>query len=64
MTSTCRRLGIDAQLYLTQLITIMPVIKQSEHDLWPPDIWKQRLLPAPLSTEANSGPNSVGPVLR
>lgn len=48
MTSTCRRLGIDTQLYLTQLITNMPVIKQSELDLWLPDIWKQRLLPAPL----------------
>jgi transposase len=48
MTSTCRRLGIDAQLYLTQLITNMPLIKQSELDLWLPDIWKQRLLPAPL----------------
>jgi transposase len=48
ITSTCRRLGIDAQLYLTQLIANIPVIKQRELDLWLPDIWKQRLLPAPL----------------
>jgi hypothetical protein len=48
LTSTCRRLGIDSQLYLTQLITNMPVIKQSELHLWLPDIWKQRLLPASL----------------
>jgi hypothetical protein len=48
MTSTCRRLGIDSQLYLTQLITNMPTMQQSELDLWLPDIWKQRLTPAPL----------------
>jgi transposase len=47
-TSTCRRLAIDPQLYLTQLITNMPVIKPQEIDLWLPDIWKQRLEPAPL----------------
>jgi transposase len=48
MTSTCRRLGIDTQLYLTQLTTNLPVIKQNDIDLWLPDIWKQRLLPTPL----------------
>ena len=48
MTSTCRRLGIDAQLYLTQLITNLPVIKQNELDLWLPDVWKLRLEAAPL----------------
>jgi transposase len=47
MTSTCRRLGIDTQLYLTQLITNIPTIKQSQLDLWLPDVWKQNLLPAP-----------------
>jgi len=47
-TSTCRRLGIDVQLYLTQLITNMPVIKPEEIDLWMPDLWKQRLIPPPL----------------
>ena len=43
ITSTCRRLGINPQLYLTQLITNMPVLKQDELDLWLPDVWKQRL---------------------
>jgi transposase len=47
-TSTCRRLGIDSQLYLTQLITNLPVLKQDELDLWLPDAWKLRLEPAPL----------------
>ena len=47
-TSTCRRLDIDPQLYLTQLITNMPILKQDELDLWLPDIWKQRIQPAPL----------------
>ena len=50
MTSTCRRLGIDSQLYLTQLLTNIPIIKQQELDLWLPDVWKQRLQPAPPQT--------------
>jgi transposase len=48
LTSTCRRLGIDSQLYLTQLITNLPVLKQDELDFWLPDAWKQRLEAAPL----------------
>jgi transposase len=48
LTSTCRRLGIDSQLYLTQLITNLPVLKQDELDLWLPDVWKLRLESAPL----------------
>jgi transposase len=47
-TSTCRRLGIDPQLYLTQLITNMPILRQNELDSWLPDVWKQRLESAPL----------------
>ena len=47
MTSTCRRLGIDTQLYLTQLITNMPTMKQSELHLWLPDCWKMRLVTIP-----------------
>ena len=46
-TSTCRRLEIDPQLYLTQLISIMPILKQDQINHWLPDIWKQRLQPAP-----------------
>jgi transposase len=48
LTSTCRRLGIDSQLYLTQLITNLPVLKQDELDLWLPDVWKLRLESAPV----------------
>jgi len=55
-TSTCRRLGIDSQLYLTQLITNLPVLKQDELDLWLPDVWKLRL-------ESSAGPD-YPPVLR
>jgi transposase len=47
-TSTCRRLGIDPQLYLTQLITSTPILRQDELDSWLPDVWKQRLEHAPL----------------
>jgi len=47
-TSTCRRLSIDPQLYLTQLITNMPVIRPEQLDHWLPDIWKMRLEPPPL----------------
>jgi hypothetical protein len=47
-TSTCRRLSIDPQLYLTQLITNMPVVGPEELDLWLPDIWKMRIEPPPL----------------
>jgi len=46
-TSTCRRLDIDPQLYLTQLITNMPTLKPDDVDLWLPDIWKQKLQTAP-----------------
>ena len=48
MTSTCRRLGIDVQLYLTQLIANLPALKHDELDLWLPDTWKQRLALPPL----------------
>jgi len=47
-TSTCRRLGIDSQLYLTQLVTNLPALKQDELDLWLPDVWKLRVEPPPL----------------
>jgi hypothetical protein len=47
-TSTCRRLSIDPQLYLTQLIANMPILKQNELGLWLPDVWKQRLESAHL----------------
>ena len=40
LTSTCRRHGIDPQLYLTQLLVNLPSVKLSELDAWLPDRWK------------------------
>ena len=47
-TSTCRRLEIDPQLYLTQLIANLPGLAANDLDQWLPDVWKQRLEAAPL----------------
>ena len=47
MTSTFRRLSIDTQLYLTQLIINIPTMKQSELELWLPACWKMCLAMAP-----------------
>jgi hypothetical protein len=40
LTSTCRRLEIDPQLYLTQLLTNLPIIADSDLADWLPDRWK------------------------
>ncbi|MCL2661206.1 MAG: IS66 family transposase [Acidobacteriaceae bacterium] len=40
LTSTCRRLEIDPQLYLTQLLTNLPTIADSDLADWLPDRWK------------------------
>ena len=40
LTSTCRRHGIDPQLYLTQLLFNLPTIKASQLSVWLPDQWK------------------------
>jgi len=42
ITSTCRRHGIDPQVYLTQLLTNLPSTPMSQLDQWLPDAWKQR----------------------
>jgi hypothetical protein len=42
LTSTCRRHGVDPQLYLTQLLTNLPATPISELAGWLPDQWKQR----------------------
>ena len=39
-TSTCRRHGIDPQLYLTQLLLNLPQAKMSDLPAWLPDQWK------------------------
>jgi len=40
LTSTCRRLDIDPQLYLTQLLTNLPLLQASQLPQWLPDQWK------------------------
>ena len=42
LTSTCRRHGVDPQLYLTQLLMNLPQAKMSELSEWLPDQWKIR----------------------
>ena len=39
-TSTCRRHGIDPQVYFTQLLTNLPSTPMSQIDEWLPDRWK------------------------
>lgn len=49
LTSTCRRHGIDPQLYLTQLLVNLPVARLSELPAWLPDEWKRRQAARPDS---------------
>jgi len=42
LTSTCRRLDVDPQLYLTQLLMNLPEAKMTELSDWLPDQWKLR----------------------
>jgi transposase len=42
LTSTCRRLDVDPQLYLTQLLINLPAVQMSELAAWLPDQWKIR----------------------
>ena len=48
LTSTCRRHGIDPQLYLTQLLINLPSVLRSQLHAWLPDQWKLHQQP-PLS---------------
>jgi len=45
ITSTCRRHGIDPQLYLTQLLANLPSTPMSQLEQWLPDLWKRRQNP-------------------
>lgn len=58
LTSTCRRHGVDPQLYFTQLLMNLPQTKKSQLPEWLPDQWKvrheQRL--ASLQTTAPAAP--------
>jgi hypothetical protein len=40
-TSTCRRHGIDPQVYFTQLLTNLPSTPISQIGQWLPDRWKK-----------------------
>ena len=42
LTSTCRRHGVDPQLYLTQLLANLAAWPMSDIDHWLPDVWKSR----------------------
>jgi len=42
LTSTCRRHGVDPQLYFTQLLLNLPQVRRSELPMWVPDQWKLR----------------------
>jgi transposase len=44
LTSTCRRHGVDPQLYLTQLLTNLPATPIGQINHWLPDDWKRRNL--------------------
>jgi len=46
-TATCRRHGIDPQLYLTHLLVNLPTWPMSDLDAWLPDRWKQRISSLP-----------------
>jgi hypothetical protein len=42
LTSSCRRHGVDPQLYFTQLLLNLPQVRRSELPMWLPDQWKLR----------------------
>jgi transposase len=42
LTSTCRRHGVNPQLYLTQLLTNLPATPVGQLSQWLPDQWKRR----------------------
>jgi transposase len=58
LTSTCRRHGIDPQLYLTQLLVTLPQIRTSELPAWLPDQWKHRQAARQASLQSTDPPPS------
>jgi transposase len=49
ITSTCRRHGINPQIYFTQLLTNLNDTPMSQLPDWLPDMWKQRQNPAVIT---------------
>jgi hypothetical protein len=47
LTSTCRRHGVNPQVYLTQLLANLPDTPVNDIDQWLPDEWKKRLTGKP-----------------
>ena len=58
LTSTCRRHGLDPQLYLTQLLINLPAARMNELAAWLPDQWKQ-LQAARIANLQNPAPNAA-----
>jgi transposase len=54
-TATCRRHGIDPQLYLTQLLVNLPAWPMSNLQAWLPDQWKLRQASLPQSPSSPEG---------
>ena len=52
LTSTCRRHGINPQVYLTQLLTNLPDTPVSQLDPWLPDQWKVSSANPPAASPA------------
>jgi len=57
LTSTCRRHDLDPQLYLTQLLVNLPVLRISDLPAWLPDHWKAAQK-APLAASPGQNPQS------
>jgi transposase len=50
LTSTCRRHGINPQVYLTQLLANLPDTPMSRVDEWLPDEWKESSASRPAAS--------------
>jgi len=57
LTSTCRRHDVDPQLYLTQLLVNLPVMRIADLPNWLPDRWKAAQKTR-LAALQNQGPQS------
>lgn len=52
LTSTCRRHGVNPQVYLTQLLANLPDTPVSRLDQWLPDQWQTSAANSPEPTPA------------
>jgi transposase len=49
LTSSCRRLNVDPQRYLTQLLMNLPSARMSDLPAWLPDQWKRNQAASPVT---------------